>query len=140
MDALGLAQRGRSEGSFEKAYKRLGFSRKWRTYSLKREEELMAVLIVNKSNLGFNLSELLNGIKVLAINPDDLSWSILSNAIGQLARQHRMGNIPILLYPFDYVQAKDIPYEKQYQLWIYDARFVDQFVQYMKRKFRIKDW
>jgi hypothetical protein len=51
-----------------------------------------------------------------------------------------MEKIPILFFPFDHGKAKDIRFEKQYQLWIYDARFVDQFVQYMKRKFRIKDW
>ncbi|MFH1953670.1 MAG: PilZ domain-containing protein [Pseudomonadota bacterium] len=140
MDALSLTHRGHSEESFEEAYRRLGFLRKWRAYSLKRHDELVAVLIVNRSDLGFNLSELLNGIKVLAINPEDLSWSILSNAIGQLVREHRMEKIPVLFYPFGYVQAKDIPYEKQYQLWIYDARSVGQFVEYMKRKFRIKDW
>ena len=140
MNALGLAKKSRSEKSLEEAYSRLGFLRKWRAYSLKYEEELEAVLIVNQSDFGFNLSELLNGIKVFLINPEPLSWAILSTAIGQLVRGHRMGKIPILFFPFDYVKAKGIPYEKQYQLWIYDARFVDQFVQYMKRKFRIKDW
>jgi len=140
MDAMGLAQKSRSGKSLEEAYSRLGFLRKWRAYSLKYEEELEAVLIVNQSDFGFNLSELLNGIKVFLINPEPLSWAILSTAIGQLLREHRMEKSPILFYPFDYVKAKDIPYEKQYQLWIYDARFVDQFVQYMKRKFRIKDW
>jgi hypothetical protein len=34
----------------------------------------------------------------------------------------------------------NIPYQKEYQLWIYDACFVDRFVQYMRRKFRIKEW
>ena len=140
MDALGLAQKNRSEKSLEEAYSCLGFSRKWRAYSLKFEEELETVLIVNQSDFGFNLSELLNGIKVLLINPEHLSWSILSTAIGQLLGEYRMEDVSLLFFPFDYVKAKDIPYEKQYQLWIYDARFVDQFVQYMKREFRIKDW
>ena len=140
MDALGLSQKSRSEKSFEEMYSRLGFSRKWRAYSLKYKEELEAVLIVNRSDFGINLSELLNGIKVLIINPEHLSWAILSTAIGQLLREHRMEEAPIMFFPADYVKAKDIPYEKQYQLWIYDARFVDHFVQYMKRKFRIKDW
>jgi len=140
MDALGLAKKSRSGKSFEEAYSRLGFLRKWRAYSLKYGEELEAVLIVNQSDLGVNLSELLNGIKVFLINPKPLSRAIISAAIEQLIREYRMGKIPILFFPFDHGKAKDIRFEKQYQLWIYDARFVDQFVQYMKRKFRIKDW
>ena len=140
MDALGLARKSCSGKSFEKTYSRLGFLRKWRAYSLKYEEELEAVLIVNQSDFGLNFSELLNGINVLIINPEHLPWSILSTAIGQLLKEYSMEEIPIMFFPSDYVKAKHIPYEKQYQLWIYDARFSDQFVQYMKKKYRIKDW
>jgi len=140
MDALGIAQKSHSEKSFEEAYGRLGFLRKWRAYSLEYEGELAAVMIVNQSDFGFNLSELLNGIQVLLINPENVSWNILSTAIGQLLKAHRMEKVSLLFFPSDHVEEKDIPFEKHYQLWIYDARFVDQFVQYMKRKFRIKDW
>ena len=140
MDALGLAQKSHSDKSFDEAYSRLGFLRKWRAYSLKYAEELAAVLVVDRSDFGFNLSELLNGVKVLLINPEHLSWCILSTAIGQLLKEYRMKEVSLMFFPSDYVEAIDIPYEKRYQLWIYDAHFVDQFVQYMKRKFRIKDW
>ena len=140
MDALGLLQKSRSDKSLEEAYSRLGFLRKWKAYALKYGEELEAVLIVNQSDLGVNLSELLNGIKVFLINPKSLSRAIISAAIGELVKEYRMEKIPILFFPFDYGKAKDMRFEKQYQLWIYDARFVDQFLQYMKRKFRIKDW
>ncbi|MDQ1334239.1 MAG: hypothetical protein QG552_1189 [Thermodesulfobacteriota bacterium] len=140
MDALGMVQKSHSEKFLEEAYGRLGFLRKWTAYSLEYQGELAAVLIVNQSDFGFNLSELLNGIQVLLINPEHVSWSILSTAIGQLLKEHRMEKVSILFFPSDDVKAKDIPFEKHYQLWIYDARFVDQFVQYMKRKFRIKDW
>jgi hypothetical protein len=140
MDALGLAQKSRSEKPLEEAYSRLGFLRKWRAYSLKFKGELETVLIVNRSDFGFNLSELLNGIKVLLVNPEHLSWRILSTGIGQLLRESHMEEASIMFFPTEHVETIDIPYEKQYQLWIYDARFVDKFVQYMKIKFRIKDW
>ena len=140
MDALGIVQKSHSEKPLEEAYGQLGFLRKWRAYSLEYQGELAAVLIVNQSDFGFNLSELLNGIKVLLINPETVSWRILSTAIGQLLKKHHMEKVSILFYPSEDAEALEIPFEKHYQLWIYDARFVDQFVQYMKRKFRIKDW
>jgi len=140
MDALGIVQKSHSGRCFEEAYARLGFLRKWRAYSLEYQGELTAVLIVNQSDFGFNLSELLNGIKTLVISPEPLSWSILSTAIGQLLIEHHMEKVSLLFFPFDDVKASDIPFEKHYQLWIYDARFVEKFVEYMKRKFRIKDW
>jgi len=140
VDALGLAHKGCIEESFEETYSRLGFLRKWKAYSLKYEEKLEAVLIVNQSDFGFNLSELLNGIKVLLIDPEHLSWPILSRAIGNLLREYRMEEVSLMFFPADNAEAMNIPYQKKYQLWIYDARFVDRFVQYMKRKFRIKEW
>jgi len=140
MDALGMVQKSNSDKSLEETYGRLGFLRKWKAYSLEYQGELAAVLIVNQSDFGFNLSELLNGIKVLLVNPEHASWAVLSTAIGQLLVKHHMEKVSLLFFPSDDAQAKDIPFEKHYQLWIYDARFVDQFVQYMKRKFRIKDW
>ncbi len=140
IDALGIAQKNHSEKSFEEAYSRLGLLRKWRAYSLEYRGELAAVLIVNQSDFGFNLSEFLNGIQVLLINQKYVFWNILSTAIGQLLVEHHMEKASLLFFPSDDVKASDIPFEKHYQLWIYDARFVEQFVEYMKRKFRIKDW
>jgi hypothetical protein len=140
MDALGLTHKDRIEKSFEETYRRLGFLRKWKAYSLKYKEKLEAVLIVNQSDFGLNLSELLNGIKVLLIDPEHLSWPILSRAIGNLLREYRMEEVSIMFFPADHAKSMSVPYQKEYQLWIYDARFVDQFVQYMKRKFRIKEW
>jgi hypothetical protein len=140
IDALGIAQKSHSEKSFEEAYSRIGLLRKWRAYSLEHNGELTAILIVNQSDFGSNLSELLHGIKILLINSDHVYWNILSIAIGQLLINHHMDKVSLLFFPSDDVKSKDIPFEKQYQLWIYDARFVEQFVQYMKRNFRIKDW
>jgi len=140
MDAVGMVHKNHSETSLEEAYGRLGFLRKWKAYSLEYEGELTAVLIVNQSDLGFNLSELLNGIKVCLINSRHVTWNILSTAIGQLLKENRMERVSLLFFPPHDVKAKNIPFEKHYQMWIYDARFVDQFVDYMKRKFRIKSW
>ncbi len=59
-------------------------------------------------------------------------------AIGKLIGAYNMEKVPIMFYPTDYVDANSIPYEKHYQLWIYDARHVDKFMEYVKRKFRIR--
>lgn len=140
VDALGLSRKSGIEEPFQEAYERLGFLRKWKAYSLNHQKELQAVLIVNQSDFGFNLSELINGIKVLIINPEKLSWPILSSAIGDLLRENQMKDVSLMFFPSEYAEEMDVPYQKKYQLWVYDARFVNQFVKYMKREFRIKDW
>ena len=138
LDALGLLQQGLNDEPLEGVYRRLGFLRKWKAYCLKYEGELHAVLIVNESDLGLNLSELLNGITILVTNGEGLPWDVLSTAIAQLTLIYHKERVPILCYPFDYIEAEDIPYEKQYQAWVLNAQHVNECVKYMQRKLRIR--
>ena len=75
---------------------------------------------------------------ILVTNPERLPWNVLSIAIGQLTGIHDMNRVPILFYPFEYVKAKDVPYEKQYNLWILDVQYGNEYMEYMQRRFRIR--
>jgi hypothetical protein len=137
LDALGLEQKASGQEGLDRVYSRLGFHRNCKTYSLSHQGELGAVLIVNRSELGLNFSELLNGIKILVTNPRALPWNILSIAVAKLTAGYDMEKVPVLFYPFEYVQAQEIPYEKQYQLWTLDVRYGQEYMEFMQRKFKI---
>mgnify|MGYP006964322065 CR=1 FL=1 len=137
LDALGLEQKDSGEEGLDRVYSRLGFHRDCKTYSLSCKGELSAVLILNRSELGLNFSELLNGIKVLVTNPRTLPWNILSIAVAKLTAGYDMEKVPVLFYPFEYVQAEEIPYEKRYQLWTLDVRYGQDYMEFMQQKFKI---
>ncbi|MBW1734119.1 MAG: hypothetical protein JRF51_14750 [Deltaproteobacteria bacterium] len=137
IDAVGLRQNNLEEESLKEVYSRYGFLRKWTTYALKQGGELNAVLVVDQSDLGFNLSELLNGIKILVVNINGLPWDVLSMAIAQLVSKFPMVKVPILLYPFEYVKGKGVPYEKQYYAWVLNVRYGNEYMEYMRKKFRL---
>ena len=137
LDALGLEKNDSGEEGLNGVYSRLGFQRECKTYSLSREAELEAVLILNRSELGLNFSELLNGIKILVTNPKGLPWNILSIAVAKLTAGYDMEKVPVLFYPFEYVQAENIPYEKRYQLWALDVRYGQDYMEFMQQKFKI---
>ena len=138
LDVLNLEE---GEDSYlEKLYRRSGLTRRWRTYALTYRHSLYALMIANESNPGINLSELLNGIKILVTNPDNLPWEVLSAAIGRLASRYDTDRVPTLIFPVDYVKSKSIPSDKEYLLWIYDIQNVGRFKSYLKRKFRIQYW
>ena len=137
LDALGLNQEGSAEERLDVVYKKVGFHRKLKAYSLRQQGELGAVLIVNQSDLGLNFSELLNGIKILVTNPEALPWNVLSTAVAKLTAGYDTEKVPILFYPFEYVQAEDIPYEKRYQLWTLNVRYGQEYMEFMQRKFKI---
>ena len=101
---------------------------------------LKAVLIANRSDPGLSLSNFLNGIKILVNDTDGLPWETLSAAISQLAGLYTIDKIPILLYPSSYLDAKGIPFEKQYNLWILAVHYGREFGEYMmaNTKMRLK--
>lgn len=137
LQALSLGRHGCDDESLEEVFGKFGFMRSWQAYSLRYSGELKSVLIVNQSDECLNLSELLNCVQILVTNPKDLSWDILSAAASQLASDYHMEGVPILLYPFHYVEANGIPFEKQYQLWILNVRFGHEYMEYMQRMFKM---
>jgi len=137
LDAMGMRHTGVRQNSLQKTYAEMGLTRSWQTYSLKSNEKLCALLVVNHSDLGFNLSELLNGIKVLVANSKALPWSVLSTAISQLAGEFEMERIPVLFYPMSYVEENEIPFEKHYQMWVLNVQQGNEYLEYMQKRFRI---
>ena len=139
LDALGLAQwtKAPTDEPLSGIYRDLGFLRSWRVFSLTREGDLMAVLVLNQSDLGFNLSELLNGIKVLVMEPDKLSWNVLSVAISTLAGQYPTDKVPVLFSPVEYVREKKIPFEKYYAMWVLNVQYGNEYMEYIHKRFRI---
>jgi len=136
IDAMGLCSASSTAGELEKVYASLGLSRSWTAYALKYKEELIAVLIVDRSDIGFNLSELLNAIKVIVVSSDYLDWAILSTAIQKLIHGFEADVIPILCYPFEYIESMGIPYEGQYYAWTLSVRYGRQFMKYVNDKFK----
>jgi hypothetical protein len=137
IDAMGFSD-GESQGSsIEEVFQRLGFFRRLTAYSLKHAQDLNAVLVLDQSDVGFNLSDLLNAIKVVVINLDGLAWDVLSSAVSQLVHEFDTEKVPVLCFPFEYIDATDIPYEKQYCAWILNVQYGKDFVDYVHKRFRL---
>ena len=101
-------------------------------------QKLKAVLFVNQSDFGMNLSKLLNGIKIIITDPASLPWNVLSIALNQLTDIYKVDNVPVLIYPHTYFEDNNVPYEKQYYMWIMDTQYGGHYLEYMKDKTRMK--
>ena len=62
-------------------YRQLGLTKIRRLYSLKKNGQLRAVLVANLSDIGLNLSDITNCVKVFVTNKAELSAGILQAAI-----------------------------------------------------------
>ncbi len=138
LEILCLDKEQEDTESLSQIYARNGFKRSCQSFSLKEKGILKAVLIVNQSDPGLSLSDFLNGIKIIVNDAYGLSWETLSAAISQLAGSFTIDKIPILIYPTSYLEAKGVPFGKQYNLWILDAYYGREYGEYMMANTKIR--
>jgi hypothetical protein len=102
-------------------YRSLGFNMQRHCHTLKLGGEIKAVLTVNLSDLGLNLSDLTNCIHVLVLDQEQLPKEIVEQALSILAAMYQQSELPVLVYPVSYADAAGISYEKRYSLWALDT-------------------
>jgi len=136
LDALGLDI---PSDSIKKSFTDAGFKRDCRTYCLCYEDRQMAFFIVDQSDTKLNLSDFINGIKIIVVKPEMLSWAILTTAVNCLADCYAEQSIPLMIFPSQYMSLQNIPEKKQYALWILNARNgSDDFLAYMNKLIKLK--
>jgi hypothetical protein len=119
LSALGLES---SSDSIKKSFANASFKRDYRTYCLSYKEKQIAFFIVNQSDLGLNLSDLLNGIKIIVLESSQLPWDIFSAIVNNLSYIFTEEKIPLLIFPTNYLASQNIVEEKKYALWILQAK------------------
>jgi hypothetical protein len=137
LDVLRLGQTDEGNETLEEVYRRHGFLRQWRVYALTNEQALKALLIVNHSSPGLNLSELLNSIKIIVTDPAGLPWEVLNSALTRLTPEFQTESVPILFYPANYPSEQGLKVDKQYLLWILDTQYGKEYLDYMGNKTKI---
>ncbi|MFH0976129.1 MAG: hypothetical protein V1874_10145 [Spirochaetota bacterium] len=121
-----------NEEPLEKIYKKIQLTRSCNVYSLKEHNELKAVFIIDRSDIGINMSELLNCIKIIIVDMD-LPWENLNNAINVLGRMYYYNNISVMVYPVEYLNLNYIVTDRYYNLWIIDTKYGHEYIDYLKQ-------
>ena len=134
LDALDLTPDGcTGDNELAEDFQRHGFQRQRRLYSLKKDNRLAAVIMVNLSDVGLNLSDLTSCIKVMIIDPFDFSDNVLRSVLSNVSEKTGRSEMPVLLYPAAYAVDNDIAYEKLYTLWVLNVQYGDKYFRYIKR-------
>ncbi|MEI6457061.1 MAG: hypothetical protein WCO93_12290 [bacterium] len=138
LDVLRLGKDSEDGESLSHLYARHGLKRSCQSFSLKENGVLKATLIANRSDPGLSMSDFLNGIKILVNDEAGLPWEALSAAISQLTGLYTIDKIPLLVYPSSYLEAKGVPFEKQYNLWIMDVYYGREYGEYMMANTKLR--
>lgn len=98
-----------------------GFKRDRIIFSLKFKDELIAVFVVNISNIGMNLSDLTSCIHTFILEQNHLPNDVLYSALTEICAIYEHDNIPILIYPSSYSDNNAISINKIYNFWVLDV-------------------
>jgi len=119
-------------------YQRHGFEKERVVLALRHNNRLCACLVIHRSNIGLNLSDLTNCVKVLIVDNREIDGAIIQNALRRVFRDYQLSiDMPLLLYPVEAVEKLRIPFEKHYCLWILNTRYSDKYFKFIDRMFRL---
>lgn len=124
--------------NLSREYQKIGFMRERHIFSLKKDGDIKAVIMVDVSDIGLNLSNLTSCIHVFVLDSYNLQRSTLYSALFTLSKYYEQEEIPVLLFPVSYAERQSIPYEKIYNLWVLNVphsgerylRYVDNSVRH----------
>jgi hypothetical protein len=137
IDALCLDKKSGSQ-SIQNLYGKYGLKRRTTSYVLDYKKQSKAYLIFDESDMGINLSELLNSIKVIVIDDKGLSWPIVQTALGNISISYPKEKVPVLVYPYTFMGNQGVGYETRYNLWVLNSRFGDKYTESLKDKAKIR--
>lgn len=120
-------------GGLAERYEQIGLQRSRHLFALRHKHYLSAILMVNVSDLGLNMSDLTNCVQFLAVSQRDLSARVVQAAVEQAAVQLQSNPIPVLVYPRQTAESLGIAYEKTYCLWAYSTQQLDPYFRFLKR-------
>jgi hypothetical protein len=131
LNALDLAADSIDRNQLSREYQKLNFKRDSHLFSLKKNESLKAIIMVNISDVGLNMSNLTNCINVFVLDGDELPRDVLNASLDKLSSYYDEQEIPVLLYPLAYAESHDIRYEKTYTLWVLNMQHTDHYFKYL---------
>lgn len=133
IDALDLESSMLEGGDIYREYESIGFKRERHLFSLKLNGSLVAVFMINFSDIGLNMSDLTNCVTVFVMDPEELTRDTLSLALSILFIRFNQEEMPVLIFPLSYAQSQQIAYDRTYVLWVMSMLHTDKGFVYMDR-------
>ncbi len=116
-DALDLTPDGYRDDSLAVTYSTNGLNRQRQVYALRQQQSIKALIDVQNSDLGLNLSEITNATTVYVLDPVACHREVIRFAVCNLAIHHQKMNHPVMFYPNTYLPRYNIPVDREYNLW-----------------------
>lgn len=136
IEALDLESSMLEGGDLAKEYAAIGFRRERHLFSLKMHGSLVAIFMINFSDVGLNMSDLTNCVNVFVLDGEELTKDILSMTLSILFIRFNQEQMPVLIYPQSYADSQQISYERSYSLWVLSMLHTDKCWDFFDRLLR----
>ncbi|MDT8421577.1 MAG: PilZ domain-containing protein [Desulfuromonadales bacterium] len=133
LQALDLVPSGDSSDELQERFRALGFKRERYLYSLKKDGELKALILVNLSDPGLDFASLTNSIKVIVLDQEDLPKETLELMLALLSVKFELEEPAVLLFPRSYAEQNRLAVEKSYLLWVLDCQNTDPYFEFCEK-------
>ena len=98
--------------------------------SVRRNGELKAVIAINITDVGMNLSELSNAVHIYVIDSSGFSKKDLRLMMSLIAVKFNLERYPAMIYPCEFLEKVEIPVEKIYNLMTVSLAYWDDYMRY----------
>jgi hypothetical protein len=132
LDAFDLTPEALSCNTLDEEYRKAGFRREIQRLAVKKNGELKAVVLVNRTDIGLNFSELTNATKVFVVDSGGFKKNDFKVIMALVAMKYNLERFPLLVYPVTYLDTARITYEKVYSCNIMSLRYWDEYMRYMR--------
>jgi len=139
VDALCLDKPDTGQNDIGVLYERYGLTRRHHTFVLRHHGTAKAYMMADESDMGVNLSEFLNSVKII-VTCSDLPWGILYASLGSFVETYGKQMIPLLVYPHTYMEEHGVAYNHKYNLWALSAQACDDYTEGLKRLAKFRPW
>ncbi|MGC2062857.1 MAG: hypothetical protein WA610_07745 [Thermodesulfovibrionales bacterium] len=116
--------------TIRKVYENIGMKRNQLLFSLREDNSLKAVFIVNLSDLGLNMSNLMNCITVMVLD-NDLSSDNFVAACNDVVTAYAAEEVTVLVYPVSYAEKQGLSRGKVYTLWSFSTQYADEYLEFL---------
>jgi len=135
LEAMGLSLTRRTHADLSAEYHALGMKKDFQLFSLKQGRQLKALVTLQVSDVGLNLSNLTHCWHAFVLDPTLGPDDLFSN-LRDLGLHYGQSDLPVLLYPSNYTEVHGLAFEKKYLLWVLGMTHADGCFQSFTRRFR----
>ncbi|MCK5825798.1 MAG: hypothetical protein KAG93_02090 [Desulfuromusa sp.] len=116
-EALDMLPEDLDDQSLSEKYKANGLSRQRELLALRYQDSPIALIDIQSTGIGLNLSEITNAITVYLIDSQPEYFDMIRVAICSQALKHEKNSDPVMVFPNSFLDSCNFNADKEYTMW-----------------------